>query len=146
MRENKVPSRAQSSTGLGSRRLSSQVGLSGNVPGSNSSSSTAVFRLSGTSGDIRSNKNHTLRRCDSAVAGGLTGLSPSDSSVPGTNNSSSLKKQGTDYLVEIDGKVLSIYGQGALKHTLTVQRTLSFILYLCMNDRMIKIAHTIVPL
>ena len=31
-----------------------------------------------------------------------------------------VKKQGADYLIEIDGKTLSLYGQGALKHFLTV--------------------------
>jgi len=34
-----------------------------------------------------------------------------------------VKKQGSDYLMEVDGKTLSLYGQGALKHFLTVKLT-----------------------
>ncbi len=39
-----------------------------------------------------------------------------------------LKKQGADYLVEIDGKTLSLYGQGALKHMLTVIQNCNLLL------------------
>jgi len=107
----------------------------GNGPGAGSVSFLATtFRHSGTLGDIRSNnKTQALKRCESAVAGGLTGLSPSEST--GANNSSSLKKQGTDYLVEIDGKALSIYGQGALKHTLMVQILQIIILETLLNRK-----------
>ncbi|CAG7830352.1 unnamed protein product, partial [Allacma fusca] len=45
------------------------------------------------------NTGRTLKRCDSAV---------SDVS---SSMASAIKKQGADYLVEIDGKILNVYGQ-----------------------------------
>lgn len=45
----------------------------------------------------------------------VNSLSTIASPIPET-----VKKQGGDYLIEIDGKTLSLYGQGALKHFLTV--------------------------
>lgn len=61
-----------------------------------------------------------MRRCESAVGGsGLTGTCPLENSGASNLSPTPLKRQGTDYLVEIDGKILSIYGQ-AMKHTLTV--------------------------
>lgn len=81
----------------------------------NINTSSGVNRLNGGGGDVRGNKQ--LRRCDSAIA--LTGTWSSENN--GSNLSTSpMKRQGTDYLVECGNGVLSIYGQGALRHALTV--------------------------
>ena len=52
-----------------------------------------------------------LRRSDSNL---------SQTAIAAANAAVGMKKQGVDYLVEIDGKTLNVYGQGALKFTLMV--------------------------
>jgi hypothetical protein len=82
-----------------------------------------VNRIGG-GGDMRVNKQ--MRRCESAV--GLTGTCPLENNASNLS-STPLKRQGNDYLCEIDGKILSIYGHGALKHTLTVRQFLKLTLF-----------------
>ncbi|XP_035706372.1 uncharacterized protein LOC110843635 isoform X3 [Folsomia candida] len=116
------PSRAQSSSCIATTPRAKSGTLGTLSSSSQTISSTTVGSSSGVSrvgqgGDTRGNRQ--MRRCESAVGGsGLTGTCPLENSGASNLSPTPLKRQGTDYLVEIDGKILSIYGQ-AMKHTLT---------------------------
>ncbi|ODM91418.1 Leucine-rich repeat-containing protein 49 [Orchesella cincta] len=60
-----------------------------------------------------------LRRCDSATS--FTTSSGGDACGSEKENKVviPLRKQGVDFLVEVDGKCLNIFGQGAIRHSLT---------------------------
>lgn len=40
------------------------------------------------------------------------------------NGTSAFRKQGLDFLVEVEGKILNVFGQGGLRHALTVSFTM----------------------
>lgn len=121
----------RSSSGTGTcKRVNSGTGTRGGDQNSNSSSSGRPAP-----------HGRILRRCDSAASLSTSALLSSSSSALGASNNgvksgnsggaggdaaenqggpSPFRKQGTDFLVEVEGKMLNVFGQGGLRHALTV--------------------------
>lgn len=118
-------SRIQSSSSK--RAVSGCTGYT-NVGSSNNSSSLYFYGASNNNATMNTaGNNYTfngrtkwMRRCDSAAALPSLMSTCESSQHQQLQQTGTLKKQGADYLVEIDEKILSIYGQGALKHALMV--------------------------
>lgn len=53
-----------------------------------------------------------------------TGSGQTASDADNQNGSSAFRKQGMDFLVEVEGKMLNVFGQGGLRHALTVSFTI----------------------
>lgn len=104
------------------RRCDSAISLS-----TTSSSGSALNAAAAVSGSgSNSNKFVAIPLTAGAVGAGCEN----------DNASNSLRKQGVDFLVEIEGKVMNVFGHGGLRHALTVCKLMH--LY-CYNLKRIRL-------